>query len=133
MMEFNPSENQQMLDKCCHLGFLVPKEQIETIFKVYGSNLEIFDNTGPDGWDDEKKDFVKPDPRHGWLMQKPEEGYPCDHLTPNGCRFELEGGGKPDRCKNFPSFERELQFIRTCSYKFQDGERVGHCNKCKVA
>ena len=127
---FDPKKHQDMLDKCCRLGFLLSKEKIDTIFKVYGDDIEIFDNTGG-----ENKELGEPaEPKHGWYMQKPEEGYPCTALTRNGCKFQ--GKRKPWRCKQHPTVppEKTENLIKTCSFKFdKNGKRRGSCDRCKGA
>lgn len=106
---------EKVKNKCCRLVYVLPPDRIETIRKVY-PDIAIFDNTGED------------EPKHGWLMNEPT--IPCDQLTPDGCRFDLEGKEKPERCKNFPTSKSELNLIKTCSYSFKDGIRIGKCNGC---
>lgn len=104
------------LDRCCRLEFLLSPDRIDTIRKVYG-DIDYYDNTGPD------------EPKHGWLMKEPT--MPCDHLTPDGCQFELQGLKKPERCRSFPSSKKDLHLIKTCGFRFQGAKRVGKCNRCE--
>ncbi|MBA7648130.1 hypothetical protein ES703_55912 [subsurface metagenome] len=111
-----------MNDKCCRLIYLFPQWKIDNVFVVH---------PGIGYWSNPSNDLDNPEPEHGWLMDKPEEGYPCDHLTPDGCQFVLDGGKKPFRCQRFPIDERELALIDTCGFTFKDGIRQGSCNECK--
>jgi len=39
--------------------------------------------------------------------------------------------GKPHRCKNYPTFEKELTQIVSCGYEFdEEGVRTGSCDRC---
>lgn len=102
-------------DKCCRLVYLLSKEKIADVFKVHG-DIDYWDNPGEN------------EPKHGWLMKEPT--IPCDQLTPDGCRFVLEGKEKPLRCQVFPTYPDELKLIKTCGFRFVDGKRVGKCNRC---
>lgn len=101
--------------KCCRLVYLLSREKIEAVFKVHG-DIDYWDNPGEN------------EPPHGWLMK--ELTIPCNQLTPDGCRFDLEGKQKPERCRNFPTSTEELYLINTCSYSFKDGVRTGKCSGC---
>lgn len=107
-----------MNDKCCRLQYLLTPDKIKKIFTIYGKNLELWDNKFED------------DLPHGFLMQKPEEGYPCDHLTPDGCSFEPESK-KPLKCQNFPTCKADLHLIDNCGFRFDEkGVHRGECNRC---
>lgn len=122
---FDPMENQDMTYKCCRLGFLQTREQIVHVFNVHGEDIEVFDATFPSN-----EELGEPDePKHGMLMQEYKEGYPCDALTEEGCKFQ--GPNKPWSCKRHPV--RESKLITTCNYEFdEEGKRTGECNGCKV-
>lgn len=105
------------LHKCCKLVYLFSKEKIADIFKVHG-DIDYWDNTGEN------------EPKHGWLMKEPT--IPCDHLTPSGCKFVLDGEEKPERCQNFPTSPTELHLIKTCGFRFDEkGRRSGTCHRCR--
>lgn len=117
-MSVSLEDRRAMNNKCCRLAYLLPEAKIARIFEVYGEDLTVWDNS------------LEDDPKHGFLMQKPEEGYPCDRLTPDGCQFDLGSIPKPLRCQNFPVSEQDLHLIDTCGFYFVDGVRQGGCNRC---
>lgn len=105
-----------MLDQCCHLEFLQSRENIDKILNRYG-DIDYYENSR------------REEPKFGWLMKEPY--MPCDHLTSDGCRFDLEGKEKPEVCRDFPTCERDIRFCPDCGHKFQDGKRTGECNRCR--
>lgn len=104
-----------MNNNCCRLRCLLTPDRVMKIFVAYGPKIEVFDNS------------MEGEPDHGWLMTKPNEGYPCDKLTPTGCGL----GDRPTRCRDFPTSEASLRLIDTCGFKFVDGKRQGECTGCK--
>lgn len=107
-----------MNDKCCRLAYLLPPDKIMKIFAIYGEDIGLWKNETDD------------DMPHGFLMQKPDEGYPCNRLTPEGCSLAL-AGKKPLKCQNFPVSEADLHLIDTCGFSFVDGVRQGKCTRCE--
>ena len=105
-----------MNNKCCRLSFLMTPKEISVVIKHNG-DIDVWDNTGGD------------EAKHGFLMK--EDTMPCDHLVEAGCKFQLEGKEKPARCRKYPSIEKSLNGISTCSFKFIDGVRTGDCNRCE--
>ena len=78
--------------------------------------------------DDEE--ILVDDPKWGWDLTNPEEGFPCINLTAAGCAYH--NTTKPWACSRFPSRERSLEFIPNCSYSFDSqGVRSGSCNRCR--
>jgi len=108
-----------MNNKCCRLSYIFSPAKVIEILATYGNDVDVFDNT------------MEGEPKHGWLLLKPKEGFPCDHLVPSGCKFQIEGNEKPIRCKDFPVSEFNLRLIDTCGYYFVDGVRRGSCTRCE--
>lgn len=120
------AEMQSLPDKCCRLAFIQTKFKICEIYRVHGEAIYYFDNTHPG--DTEQQ--LPRESDHGWELDKPEEGFPCNCLDSTGCMFIQED--KPWRCKMFPTGENELYLIETCSYYYEDGELKGSCDGCKA-
>ena len=119
--------------QCCRLAFHMDKRKIATIFKVHGEGIEYFS-----GWDSDPEESGQIDPEFGYQMQKPDEGYPCTELLPNGrCKHHKPNetdmeSEKPFVCKLFPSMPHHLDRISVCSYTFdENGVRSGTCDGCK--
>ena len=121
--------NLSMPSKCCRLIFLFGWKRICTIHRVHGEAIKFFNTTIVADVDLN----IPADPKWGWDMTKPEEGFPCINLTENGCSYHSE---HPNRCKNFPSSRQEVRSIPSCSYVWTEvdpgrWERSGSCNGCK--
>ena len=86
-----------MNDKCCRLIYLFPQWKIDNIFVVH---------PGITYWANPGLDPDNPEPEHGWLMDKPEEGYPCSKLTSDGvkmCGLPIKGGEKAIQVSEIPN------------------------------
>jgi len=129
-----PSKRDKTTFKCCRLKYLHPAYKIATAFlahqqkwfqmKATGQPL-LWNNTMPG----DRDLGIPPEPRHGWLLDRKDEGYPCDALGPDGCTFGEEE--KPHRCKNHPAFEDDLHLIMTCSITHDEkGDHIGVCDGC---
>jgi len=117
--------NPTMSDKCCRLIFHISLDRIASSHVVHGEGLKFFGcSVGGD------VDLGIPDdPLWGFDLTKPEEGFPCINLGEDGCSYHPEG--KPHRCKNYPTFEKELTQIVSCGYEFdEEGVRTGSCDRC---
>jgi len=117
--------NPDMSDKCCRLIFDIDLDRIATMHIVHGEGLKFFGcSVGGD------VDLGIPDdPLWGFDLTKPEEGLPCINLGVDGCSYHPDG--KPDRCKKFPVFEKDVILAPTCAYQFdKEGNRTSSCNRC---
>lgn len=121
--------NQQMTDKCCRLSFLLAPDRIAAIHVVHGEALDFFNVTVGEDLDLSIPD----DPKWGWDMTKPKEGFPCINLAINGCPYYITNG-KPDRCSKFPFFPEDIHLITTCKYEIEKigdiYEKKGSCDRC---
>lgn len=122
---------EEIPNKCCRLAFLLKsKHSICNIFRVHGEAIEVWDNT----INGSEEYGVPDDLEHGWLMDKPEEGYPCsaldlDSTGADGCIFEV--WERPWRCVEFPTEEQEVSNIPTCSVKFKSKFKpIYDCDGC---
>ena len=119
--------NPNISDKCCRLAFNGSPDKIASIHVVHGEGIKFFGcSIGGD------EDLGIPDdPLWGFDLTKPEEGFPCINLGENGCSYHPEG--KPHRCINYPTFEKELTQIVSCGYEFDEkGVRTGSCDRCGI-
>jgi len=117
--------NKNMSDQCCRLIFHLALEKIATLHIVHGEGLRFFGCSVSGDVDL----GIPDDPLWGFDLTKPEDGLPCINLGKDGCSYHPEG--KPNRCKNYPTFEKELTQIASCGYEFdKDGNRTGSCNRC---
>lgn len=128
-------DNPKMRDKCCRLIFELTLDSIASCHFVHGEALRFYNNTVGEDIDLS----IPADPKWGWDLTKPEEGFPCINLTPSGCPYHNVGPteqGKPDRCNKYPYVPKDLHLISTCSYSFTEispgvWEVQGSCNRCK--
>ena len=119
--------NPTMSDKCCRLIFHLPLDRIASSHIVHGEGLKFFGCSVAGDVDL----GIPDDPLWGFDLTKPEEGFPCINLGENGCSYHPEG--KPHRCINYPTFEKELTQIVSCGYEFDEkGVRTGSCDRCGI-
>jgi len=112
--------NPTMSDKCCRLAFHIQLDRIASMHIVHGEALKFFGCSVSGDIDL----GIPDDPLWGFDLTKPEEGFPCINLGEDGCSYHPEG--KPHRCKNYPTFEKELTQIVSCGYEFdEEGVRTG--------
>ena len=126
--------NPNMPDKCCRAIYSYSLASIATFHIVHGEALKFF-NLSTSG-DEELNEWD--DPKWGWDLTRPEEGFPCINLRPNGCIYHKHPQiKKPVRCFYFPYFKSNVDAIPSCSYSFSPDSvlpnrmiRTGTCNRC---
>jgi len=120
-------DNPDLRDKCCRYIFQVPLVQIASKHFVQGEGLKFINNTmGAD----EDWGTTEDDPKWGWDLTKPEEGFPCINLTAAGCSEHNKY--KPWFCTRFPFHSKNIGLIPDCGYSFDaQGVRLGSCTRCR--
>lgn len=121
--------------KCCRGAFQMDDEMIATIFRVHGLGIKTYVASQPSDavevWENGAMvtKIIPADQLFGWDMTKPQDGYPCIALLPNGkCKYQNQ---KPRRCMAYPTFPIELRQIEGCGYTFDEfGNRTGECHGC---
>lgn len=115
--------NTNMSDQCCRLIFAMPLDGIGSIHVVHGEGIKFYGcSLGADVDLD-----IPAEPRWGFDLTRPEEGFPCINLTQDGCSYHLTG--KPYRCEQYP-VDDYIALPPSCAYTFVDGKRSGECDRC---